>query len=250
MNHNLKLIIVGPIILILVWVILAYSKIIDPLFLATPSETAQALADLFSSGILISDIIATLIRVFYSFAIATILGIFFGLLISISQKIYSMFEIVIDFFRSIPAVALFPLFMLFFGIGDSSKISVAVFIAFWIILLNTTYGVRHSSGIRRQTFQIFQANKLQIFREVILMDALPQIFIGLRVALSLIMVAIVATEMFIGSNNGLGYRIFDGYLTYRIPELYATLLVTGLIGYLLNKFFVFFERKTIHWTGK
>jgi NitT/TauT family transport system permease protein len=82
------------------------------------------------------------------------------------------------------------------------------------------------------------------------MEALPQIATGLRVAISISFIVVVVTEMFIGTNVGLGQRIYDSYLTYRIPELYATLVVIGFLGYIVNKALILAEHKAIHWTGK
>lgn len=82
------------------------------------------------------------------------------------------------------------------------------------------------------------------------MDALPQIVIGLKVGLSLSLIAVVVSEMFIGSNTGLGQKIYDSYLTYEIAYLYAWLIVTGMAGYLLNKLFSLVERRVVHWMGR
>jgi len=81
------------------------------------------------------------------------------------------------------------------------------------------------------------------------MDALPQIFIGLRTSLSFSVIVIVATEMFIG-NYGIGRRIYDAQLTYRVSEMYSYIIYAGLLGYSLNKGFVFIEKRFIHWSGK
>ena len=82
------------------------------------------------------------------------------------------------------------------------------------------------------------------------MEALPQIFVGLRTAISLSLIVIVVSEMFIGSSSGIGQKIYDSYLTYETVDLYAWLLIVGLIGYILNRFFVILEKKTLHWVGR
>lgn len=140
--------------------------------------------------------------------------------------------------------------LLLFGIGDSSKIATATFVSLWIILINSIYGVLHSPKVRQKTATTFGASRFQIFRGVVMMDALPQIFVGLRTSLSISLVVVVVSEMVMGSKFGLGQKIFDFYLTYETAKLYAILLVTGLLGYLLNRVIVLFEKRMIHWAGR
>jgi ABC-type nitrate/sulfonate/bicarbonate transport system permease component len=98
--------------------------------------------------------------------------------------------------------------------------------------------------------QSMKATNHQIFYRVIFPDSLPQIFVGLRTSLSLALIVVVVTEMFLGTTSGIGQRIFNSSLTYRVPEMYAAILVAGIIGYSLNRIFAFFEKRFIHWSGK
>lgn len=166
------------------------------------------------------------------------------------KKIHDSFEIAVDFFRSLPALALFPLFMYFFGIGDTAKVVTAIFSCSLIIVVNSIYGVRNVTNTRQIIARLLEASPFEIFKKVILMDALPQVFVGMRTSLSLAVVVIIVTEMFIGTNWGIGHRIFEAQLTYRVAEMYASIIIAGLIGYLLNKGFVLIEGKTAHWSGK
>jgi NitT/TauT family transport system permease protein len=145
---------------------------------------------------------------------------------------------------------MFPLFLLVFGIGDGSKIAISCFISFWVILVNSAYGSLHGSKIRLRVAESLKIDNWQLFSKIVFMDALPQIFIGLRIGLSLSLIAVVVSEMFIGSNIGLGQKIYDSYLTYETSYLYAWLIITGFTGYLLNKIFTRIERNTVHWVGK
>ncbi|HIH20405.1 TPA: ABC transporter permease, partial [Candidatus Micrarchaeota archaeon] len=76
------------------------------------------------------------------------------------------------------------------------------------------------------------------------------IFAGLRIALSLGLIVAIVTEMFIGTTVGLGRRIIDAQLVYRVPEMYAAIILTGILGYVLNRLFLWYERRTIHWSGR
>lgn len=243
-------ILVGPVIILVIWWLITAIGLVDTLFLVSPQVAFAKLWNLLISGEILPDLFATLLRMLLGFAIAVAIGVPLGLLLGSSKKLYSYFEFVIDFFRSLPATALFPLFMLIFGIGDTAKIAVVVFIATWVIIINTAYGVFHTPKGRFRYLQTLKAKKTQIIREATIPEAIPHIIVGLRTALSLSLVVVIAVEMFIGTRVGLGQRIFNSELTFRIPELYATILLAGIIGYLLNKIFLSIETKFIHWTGK
>lgn len=245
-----KYIIIGPIILLLIWWVVTSFNLVNPLFLSNPGETFIKFFQLIQTGKILPDLWATFYRTLISFGIAAFIGIPIGLILGSSKKVYSSLELVIDFFRSLPATALFPLFLLVFGIGDVAKIAIGIFVCVWIIIVNSAYGVLHSSKTRRKLAQTFKATKFQIFKEVTFFEALPQIFVGLRLSISIALIVVVVAEMFIGTKVGLGQRIFDAHLTYRTTELYAVILLAGLLGYVLNKLFLFTEKRVLHWAGK
>jgi len=245
-----KTIIIGPIVLLFIWMVFSQFNIIDSFFLPNPLEVFSSLYLLLKSGEIIPDIFSTLLRTLSAFLIAVALGVPLGLLLGESEKIYRSMEFIIDFFRSTPATALFPLFLLIFGIGDGSKIAVAAFAAFLIVIFNTAYGVMNAKKSRVLAAKIMGASKLQTFKHVIFWESLPQTFIGLRNAISLSLVIVVVTEMFIGTNLGLGHRIIDSQLLYDIKGMYATIIATGILGYLLNYCVLFLERKYVHWSSK
>jgi NitT/TauT family transport system permease protein len=241
---------IGVIILLLLWFVLSAFHIVDAFFLPGPQTVLMELLRLLITGTLNADIIATLARVASAFAIAITIGIPTGLILGASVKAYEGSEFVIDFFRSIPATAIFPLFLLIFGIEDSSKIAVAAFGALLLIIFNTAHGVMNSKKARIEAAKLMGASKFQIFKEIMLWESLPQTFIGLRTSLSLTLIVIIVTEMFIGTQFGLGRRIIDFQYTYSIAALYATIILTGIIGYLLNQMFALLEKKVVHWNGK
>jgi sulfonate transport system permease protein len=245
-----KEILYGPVAVLLGWYALYWVRVVNPLFLPPPHEVVLELVRLLQTFEVWKDIGASLWRIIASFLIAAVLGIPIGLMMGYYRKANLAFELVVDFFRSLPALAIFPLLMFFFGIGDAAKIATAVFSCSLIIVVNSIYGVTGSKKTRQIVAFLMDANRREVFRKVIIMDALPQIFVGMRTSLSLAVVVIVVTEMFIGTNWGIGHRIFDAQLTYRVPEMYASIIVAGLIGYGLNKTFVGIERTLVHWSGK
>jgi NitT/TauT family transport system permease protein len=239
-----------PLSLIIVWYIVTQFNAISPIFLPAPQEVVMSFWKSTFHGSLFSDIGHTLYRAFLGFFIAALIGVPLGLLMGYSKRIYNSLEFLIEFFRSIPATALFPLFILLFGIGDSAKIGISAWTAGLVIILNSMYGVHTSKELRLRAAHVMKVRGFYLFRRVIFPEALPQIFTGFRVALSLTLVVVIVTEMFIGTNQGLGHSIIDTQLTYRIDEMYMTILVTGIIGFSLNKLLQWAEQRIIHWRGK
>ena len=235
---------------VIVWILVTHLGIVNTFFFPAFENTVIRLASLVFSGLILGDLSQTVLRVAAAFVIALFIGVPSGLLLGSSRKLYETFEPLIDFFRSIPATAMFPLFLLIFGISDKSKIMVAAFSSILIILFNTAYGVIHSKKIRHSASKLMGASKYQIFKYVTFWESLPNTIIGLRTAASLSLVIIIVTEMFIGTEYGLGARIIDFQYMYDIESMYAVILLTGIIGYIVNLIFIYIEKKIVHWSGK
>ncbi len=242
--------IVGPLVFIAAWAAIVQLQLVDSFFLPSPMVTVRKLFELFASRVVIGDLLSTMRRVFLAFMIASAVGIPTGLVLGKTSKIYRSLEFIIDFFRSTPATALFPLFLLFFGITDTSKIAAATFASTLIIIFNTAYGVIHANPARALAAKMMGASNMQIFRWILFWESLPQTCIGLRSAVSLSLVVIIVTEMFIGTTSGLGRKIIDAQTTYEIPTMYALILLTGIVGYVLNAVLLAVEKKLLHWSGK
>lgn len=248
MKNNERYYVIVPLVIILSWFIIASLKFISPLFLPTPIEVFLETITLFISGGILSDILYTLYRTFFGFVIACLVGIPVGLLMGYYDKIYYSLEFVVEFFRNIPATALFPLFLLFFGIGDQSKIALTAWAASLVLIINSMYGVYLGKKLRIKAAKTMQINGFNLFKKIIFPEALPQIFNGMRIAISLSLIIVVVTEMFIGTNFGLGFRIINAQLVYKIPEMYSIIFLTGIFGFLMNKGLILVERKVVHWT--
>lgn len=240
---------IGPIILFALWEGITRTHLVNTFFLPSPGVVFLQLVALIIHGAIIKDLLFTLERVAMAFLLATVVGVPLGLFLGSQENLYRSVEFIIDFFRSTPATALFPLFLLLFGVTDVSKIAVTTFTTGLIIIFNTAYGVMRAERSRILAAHIMGASRAQIFFQILFWESLPQTFIGLRSAISLALVVVVVTEMFIGTNRGLGRAIIDAQITYEIPTMYAVIFLTGLIGYALNFLFLFLEKKILHWCG-
>ena len=164
-----------------------------------------------------------------------------GILLGASERLYRSVEFVIDFFRSTPASAMFPLFLVLFGVGDETKISVAAFGAALVILFNVAYGVMNARKTRLLAAKVMGASRLRVLTDVMLLESLPQTFVGLRNGVSLALVIVVVAEMFIGSTDGLGHRVFEAQQLFDMPDMYAAIFAAGALGYGLNLLFLLIE---------
>ena len=183
-------------------------------------------------------------------AVAAVIAIPLGIVLGSSERLYRSVEFVIDFFRSTPASAMFPLFLVIFGVGDRTKIFVAAFGAALVILFNVAYGVMNARKTRILAAKVMGASRWRVMRDVILLESLPQTFIGLRNGVSLALVIVVVAEMFIGSTDGLGHRVFEAQQLFEMPDMYAAIFSAGALGYGLNLLFLLIEKRFVHWTGK
>lgn len=241
---------IGPLALLALWQLADSIGLVNPFFLPPPLDVAKQIVPLFVEGNILHDILATFLRLCVAFAISVSVGIPVGLLMGASQKVCDSLEFLVDFLRSIPGTALIPLFIFFFGVGDEAKVAIGAFAAMLVIIINSMYGVSHGSRARRMASRTMKVSPLRGFFQVILPDALPQIFVGLRLGLSICTVLIIVSEMFLGTTAGLGHRIYDAELLYRVEEMYFCIIITGVFGYLLNRLAVLGERRIVHWAGK
>ena len=242
--------IIGVIGLLIVWYIAVWYRVVDPVLLPSPTETFRAMWTGMAGGRLGFDFIKTVERTTLATLIAAAIAIPVGIFLAASEKLYRSVEFVVDFFRSTPASAMFPLFLVLFGVGDKTKVSVAAFGAVLVILFNVAYGVMNARKTRLLAAKVMGASRLRVLTDVMLLESLPQTFVGLRNGVSLALVIVVVAEMFIGSTDGLGHRVFEAQQLFAMPDMYAAIFAAGALGYGLNLLFLLVERRFVHWSGK
>jgi ABC-type nitrate/sulfonate/bicarbonate transport system permease component len=236
--------------MLLIWWAISIIGIVNQLLLPPPLAVGQNLINLLLNGTLNNDINSTVSRFILGYIGGVVSGIPIGLLMGMSRISYQLLEFPTDFFRSLPVTALFPLFLLCFGVGDTSKVAMIWMAVIFIVAVNATYGVIQAPKKRLQMARSFRANRRQIFFDIIIWESVPQIVVGMRVALSTALIVAIVGEMFIGTQYGIGQRLYDAYSKSLIEELYSMILIVGIIGYLANKLFLIIEKRLIFWVGK
>lgn len=236
-----------PLIFLAIWSVVTLLQIVEGVFLPSPKEVFVEMYHLVVQGEILSDFFATMKRTVIAFLISVSIGIPMGLLLGYFRRAYSLSEFMLDFLRSIPATAIFPLFLMLFSVGDGSKIAMAAFSSVFVIIINTIYGVWNVPDTRILMARTLRATHIQVLVKIVSYDALPSIFSGLRNALSITLILTVVSEMFIGTSRGLGFAIYNAKIAYDTPTMYAVILLLGIIGFLLNKILLVMENIALPW---
>lgn len=219
----------SPLVVLALWQALVSFGILDKRFFPLPTTVLHALWTLTKSGRMWDEASITLYRVGVGFAIGAALGVAVGLIMGMSRLVRAFLDPLISGLYVIPKIAVLPLVMLVVGIGDESKITIVAIGVFFIVAINTTAAVLAIEPIYLDAGRNFGARGLQMFRHVVLPAALPTIFTGLRLAAGIALITIIAAE-FVEANRGLGYLIWQSWNTLVVENMYAGLVVVGLLG--------------------
>ena len=221
-----------PIVLLLAgWQILSMSGVYPPILLPSPAQVATVFTGDWTE--LFGHAAASIGRVALGVAVAFATAVPLGLLIGRYRTLDLLADWSVQIFRSFPPIALIPLAILFFGIGDKPAIMLIIFGSFWPLLLNTIFGVRSVDRTVLRVARVAQAREWLVFAAVIVPSALPAILTGLRLAIGTGWLTVVTAEM-IAVKSGLGYMILNAQLTFRADLIFAGILIIGAIGLLCD----------------
>ena len=221
-------------------------KLFNPIFLPGPWVVIGDVVELAMKGRLWGHVAATLERVAVGFAAGAILALGLGLLAGRLRVVRNLVEPIVELLRPIPPLAVLPLFIVWIGIGEASKIGFITYATFFPMFLTTVHAVRGIDPLLVRAAESLGAGRLQLFRRVILPAALPEILIGLRLGVALSFFVIVISE-FIGAEQGLGYLINDGRNFFLVPQMLGAAIVLGLLGYAGNALVRLLERRVLRW---
>lgn len=250
LRSNLRVLSGVPLVLgfFAIWEILPRTGIISPVFLPTFSETARTLWELILSGKIFVHIGVSFARALAGFVMAVIIAVPLGFLMGWYNRFERYTDLLIQSLRNTSTFALFPVFLLLFGLGETSKIAIIFYGASWQLLINTISGVKNIDPIYIKAAKSLGVSDKQLFRKIILPASLPSIISGARLGAKIAFMVVIAAEM-IGAKSGLGYFIQNAQYNFMIPEMYAGILVLAVLGVAVNYVLVWFEKKTTSWKG-
>ena len=237
---------ISPIGLIVLWQVLLMAGIGDRRFVPAPSDIAWRYWEMVASGELAQHTIVTLYRVFMGFFIGSVPGIAVGLLMAMFRPVRIFFDPLIAALFPIPKVALMPLLLLAFGFGDASKIALVAIGVFFPVVVNTYVGAANIEKIYWDVGRNYGASQWVMFRRVILPGALPTVFAGLKIALAVAFIILVASE-FVATKTGLGYMIWNSWELLQVDIMFAGIITIGLLGLISSVIFEAVQRRVIPW---
>jgi ABC-type nitrate/sulfonate/bicarbonate transport system permease component len=221
-------------------------EVVNPVLLPGPAEVARVGLELVRSGELGWHFLTSLGRVAQGFGLAAAAALALGLLVGLCVPLRLMVEPIVEFVRPIPPLAFLPMFLVWFGLGEASKVAFIGYTTFFPMFVAITASVLRVDVVLLRAAASLGASRADLVRRVILPAALPGIVVALRVGVGLALFVIVGAE-FMGADAGLGHLIMEGRTFFNPPQIVMGALVLGLLGSLVNATLLAAERRLLRW---
>lgn len=234
------------VIVLLIWAGVATLQVFPEAIFPPPLSVWHAAVDLYRDGLLFSDLGDSLSRACIGFLIGSTLGVTAGLLTGRTQFFRSLLNPFLTLLRPIPAIALVPVAIVWFGIGEGSKyfvISYTVFLAVWF---NTHHGMQYVPDIYIRASRSLGASRIREFFGVVVPAGAPHIFAGIRLGIALAFLSLIAAEL-TGASSGIGYRLQEARQYIRTDQMFALLIELGLLGAVIDFAFGRIGQRVVHW---
>ncbi len=238
--------VLSPFVVLLAWELAVRAHLIDARFFPAPSAISGTFLQFARSGDLWTNLSVTLARILIGLVLGALPGIALGLLIGINRWARAIFEPMIAVLYPIPKIALIPLVLLVFGIGESGKYALVAIGVFFIMAINTAAGVRQIDPTLLDVARVFRITSRSLYARVLLPAALPNVFAGLKLSIGIAVVLAVAAELR-AANSGLGYVIWNSWETLQVERMYVALVAVSLLGYALSLAGDALERAAVPW---
>jgi sulfonate transport system permease protein len=235
-----------PVLLLGLWQLACASGLFPPQILVPPSEVAKALGGMAASGELQRHVADSLYRLLVGFAIGATAGMAFGAALALSRLVESVLSPIFHTLWQVPVIAFVPLMVMFLGIDEPFKIAVVAIAAFFPMALATFDGIR---GVPRNWFdvaKVYRLTLLQLIRLILLPATVPAVLTGLRISLTRAWVVLVAAEL-LAADSGIGQMMEMGRQLFQIDVVLAGVVVSGLIGFLLDRGACWVESRATRW---
>jgi len=236
----------SPVLILLVWEAAVRLGLLDQRFFPAPSAILRALATMAASGELALHTGWTLQRVAIGFCLGAVPAVLLGLVMGLSPSLNALLRPAIAVIYPIPKVALFPLIMLIFGLGETSKWVIVAIAVFFQVFFSTLAGVVNIDRIYLDVAVNFGASRWQAYRTIALPAALPFIFTGCQLGLGMALIVVVVAEQF-GTKTGLGFIIWRSWQIFEVRDMFVGLIMVALLGYCSQLAMTILERWLIRW---
>lgn len=236
----------SPLLLLLIWEILVRVHLLDIRFFSAPSIIAGFFWKMILSGELLTHVNASLVRIAIGFLLGSIPGIILGVIMGLSRIVRAGLNPMIAATYPIPKIAILPLILLIFGLGEQSKYVIVAIGTFYFTLINTMAGVMNIDKIYLDVGKNFGASRLNIWRTVALPGALPMIFAGVKLGWGVALLLIVAAE-FVGAKSGIGFLIWNSWQVFSIEQMFVGLIVISALGFISFTLLDEIEKVVVPW---
>lgn len=226
---------IGIVLFIGIWQVL-HTYFINPFLLPSPLQVLKTMWALCESGELPNDIYASSRRILIGYLGGSTVGIVMGLLMGRFRSVNDLMTPFIEFLRPLSPVALLPLILIWFGIGEFAKYVLVGYTAAIIVLISTAFGVNRMPINRIRAAQCLGASEWQLFVHVVIPSVIPYVVVGMRTALGFSFMAIVAAEL-IAAESGIGYLIMQSRILIQVDQTFAGLITLSLLGALSDLLF-------------
>jgi sulfonate transport system permease protein len=228
------------------WQYVADARLVSPVFLPGPDRAWTALVEGLTGGELLSKLIGTVERMLFGWLLASLIGIALGAVIGTSRTARAYLEPMLDFLRPLPASAIVPVAIAILGLSDAMVLAVIAFGALWPMLLATVHGF---AAVEPRLYDVSRAlglSRREVIRKIALPSAMPDILAGMRIGLTVALILAVVGEM-LASRPGLGQQILLAARSFRAADLYAGVILLGLVGYVSSVLLSILERRLLRW---
>lgn len=228
------------------WQVSSMTGWINPSIFPPLHVIAGALFNGIASGALVDDIAISLQRSGLAFAAAVVVGIPLGLFMGQIPAVERALDPILQLFRQTSALALYPVFILLLGLGETSKVFVIFWATLFPILLSTIGGVKEVDAKLIEMARTYGASRLTVFRRVVLPASAPAIFVGLRLSATTALLLLIAAEM-IGANKGIGFQVMNAQYNFQIPLMFAAIFLLALLGLAANAILILLQNRLCRW---
>lgn len=237
---------IAPVLLVLVWEGLAQIGWLTPQVLPAPSKVLRTTIKLATSGTLLNDLGVSLLRAATGFAIGGSIGFTLGTLVGFSRIAEALIDRSVQMIRAIPFLAMLPLVIVWFGVGEAEKIFLVALGVMFPIYINTTLGIRQVDPKLLELGRVQGLSTWSLITQIIMPGALPSILTGVRYALATAWLALVVAET-IGAQSGLGFLAMDAREFLRTDVIVLTIVIYALIGVVADSIARLLERRLLAW---
>lgn len=235
-----------PLLILISWQFVASLEVLPKQILPSPIQIAQAFIQLIGNGELLINIITSLRRAALGFLLGAALGIFFGLIVGFTRLTEYFFDPTIQLLRMIPHLAIMPLFILWFGFGESSKILIIASGAFFPVYINTFLGIRSVDYKLIEVSRVLEFTKLQQITKVILPAAMPNILLGIRLSMGMAWLSLIVAEL-MGATSGVGYMISNAREFAKTDIVFVGIIIFACVGKITDSLVHVVEKKLLKW---